>query len=65
MSFQVCDESYVFDIQYFDYLTLLKSILLNYFKMTKLEFDAVLKKWVNTELFQIEGERFIPKFEIT
>ena len=37
---------------------------LNYYQMSRAEFDKVLKKWVNTELFQQDGNRFIPKFEI-
>ena len=37
---------------------------LNYYQMSRLEFDNVLKKWANTELFQKDGARFIPKFEI-
>jgi N-acetyl sugar amidotransferase len=37
---------------------------LNYYQMSRAEFDNVLKKWVNIELFQQDGNRFIPKFEI-
>lgn len=37
---------------------------LNYYQMSLAEFNNVLKKWVNTDLFQEDGNRFIPKFEI-
>tara|TARA_B100000809_G_scaffold185656_1_gene183743 strand:+ start:7288 stop:8382 length:1095 start_codon:yes stop_codon:yes gene_type:complete len=38
---------------------------LSYFEMTKEEFDAVIKSWVNTDLFEIKNGKYVPKFEIT
>lgn len=37
---------------------------LSYYQMTRKEFDAVLQKWVNPELFDVIENRFVPKFEI-
>ena len=37
---------------------------LDYYKMSRKEFDAVLKKWANLDLFEQDGASFKPKFEI-
>lgn len=37
---------------------------LDYYKMTKEEFDAVLEKWVNKDLFKKENGRWVPLFTI-
>ena len=37
---------------------------LNYYQMNRKEFDNVIKKWVNKELFVQDGHKFKPKFEI-
>lgn len=37
---------------------------LSYFKMTRDEFFAVLKKWANKDLFRIENYKFTPLFSI-
>jgi len=48
-----------------EYLEPLIPEYLEYFGMTKKEFDKVLEKWTNKELFEIlEGGRVKPKFEV-
>lgn len=37
---------------------------LDYYKMTQDEFDAVLNRWVNTDLFRKEDGRWVPTFEV-
>ncbi len=37
---------------------------LDYYQMSRDEFDNVLKKWVNKDLFKEDGNRFLPTFEI-
>jgi hypothetical protein len=37
---------------------------LDYYKMTKSEFDKVLDKWVNKKLFQKIKNRWQPKFSV-
>ncbi len=37
---------------------------LDYYKMSREEFNEVILKWVNFDLFEQVGEKFIPKFEI-
>ncbi len=37
---------------------------LDYYQMSRAEFDQVLSKWANTELFTFDGHNFTPKFEI-
>ena len=37
---------------------------LDYYQMSPSEFYSVLKKWLNKDLFSVEGDRFLPKFEI-
>ncbi len=37
---------------------------LRYYQMSRAEFDDVLARWVNRELFQHLDNRFVPKFEI-
>jgi len=39
-------------------------IYLDYYEMTKEEFDAVIDKWVNTDLFYKEDGIWQPKFEV-
>jgi N-acetyl sugar amidotransferase len=38
-------------------------LYLDYFKMTQAEFDAVLDRWVNTDLFEKRGGRWEPNFD--
>ena len=38
---------------------------LNYYQMTKEEFENVLDKWVNKELFEKEFGRWKPKYKIS
>ena len=37
---------------------------LSYFEMSRQEFDDVLLKWANLDLFEHDGNSYIPKFEI-
>jgi hypothetical protein len=37
---------------------------LDYYKMTREEFDAVIDKWANKELFEKVNGRWMPTFEI-
>ncbi len=37
---------------------------LDYYKMTREEFDAVIDKWANKELFVKENGRWVPTFEV-
>jgi len=37
---------------------------LDYYQMTRQEFDTIVNKWVNTDLFEKDGNKFKPKFEI-
>jgi hypothetical protein len=37
---------------------------LDYFEMTREQFDAVLDNWANPKLFQKSGSKFLPKFTI-
>jgi hypothetical protein len=37
---------------------------LEYYSMTKDEFDAVLDKWANKELFEKKDGRWMPIFEV-
>ena len=51
----------LYDNQYpFDF----ESLYLDYFEMTKSEFDEVLAKWVNKDLFEKKNGLWEPKFEI-
>jgi len=40
------------------------STYLDYYQMSQSEFDAVLAKWANRELFDKEDGRWVPKFEV-
>tara|TARA_Y100000590_G_scaffold448450_1_gene585141 strand:- start:9356 stop:10429 length:1074 start_codon:yes stop_codon:yes gene_type:complete len=37
---------------------------LEYYKMSKKEFNEVLEKWTNKDLFEKRGDKWIPKFEV-
>ena len=37
---------------------------LEYFEMSRKEFDEILCKWANPDLFEKSGEKFVPKFVI-
>ena len=37
---------------------------LDYFELSRTEFDDVLEKWANPILFEKRGSSFVPKFEI-
>ena len=39
-------------------------IYLDYFKMKKVDFFDVLKKWTNKDLFEIKNDKWIKKFKI-
>lgn len=39
-------------------------LYLDYYQMTKEEFDAVLDRWANKELFEKKNGRWVPKFTI-
>lgn len=38
---------------------------LNYYQMTKKDFDSVIDKWANKDLFNKEGDRWVPVFEVS
>ena len=37
---------------------------LDYYKMSRNEFNKILDKWANKKLFEKKGDKWIPKFKI-